>query len=1251
MPTIVWKSAVSGNFATGTNWVGNVAPGAGDDAQLTPNSASYTVTASASTTVNSLTSASLATLEVTAGAFVMTNGTNGGTLAGHINVDNSTLLEAGGTLSNSGVITLKSTGNNTDFVALGSGMTLTGGGSIVLGNSSPNRIYGQSASSVLDNVNNTISGAGQLGANQLTFVNETAGVVNASQTSFMQLWVNGGVTNSGVLEDTGTGGLQILNTFIDNTANSNGGRIKAVGAGSHVDLQSSTLQGGTLSTSGGGVIQTTSGTSVFDGSAAAAPVNNTGSVLVNNNTAIQLAGTINNTGTITLSSTGNNTDLAMASPVVTLTGAGQVVMGNAAPNRIYGVTYLNTLDNVNNTISGAGQIGVAQMTLINETAGVINANQTNNLILNVNGGVTNTGLLEDTGTGGLLIQNTSVDNTQNSNAGLVQSNGAGSHVDLQSSTIAGGTLTTTGGGVIQTTSGTSGLDGSNSQVNISTGSNVTLLNNTALNLGGTINNVGTIQINGTGNNTDLRLVTGQVNLTGSGQVLLNNCSTNRIYGANGGAQILDNINNTIHGAGQIGSAQMELINGKLGVIKADEVAGSQSFQTGVLTLNCNFGVINTGLIESIAGGTLVIQNTGVDDSTGGKIESTGLGSVTEIITSTITGGSIIQAAKGLVEVTGGNSNLDGHAKPITVTGGLTLVNNSSLTVEGTIANKKATINLASTGNNTDLRLNSGVVTFNGLGTISLSDNAANRIYTNQANTTLVNVDNTIKGAGQLGAGQLFTIQNQTLGVINSTGANALIINLNGGVVKNVGLVEATNTAAGNGGLEIQANTVIDNTGVNTSLVANAGKVQAVGSHAVVHLQNATIMGGTLSTTSGGVIQVDNGYGQLDGTASGAPVNNTGTFTLTNNNTLYLRGTINNTGVITDATTGNNTDIRINSSIVTLTGGGSVVLQGSAARVYGQTAGAELNNVDNTISGGGTLGTGGMVFVNGGTVDATLAVGITLDTGGSAVTNSGTLEASTSSALTVSHGITNTGNIWANGGTVTVTGAVTGAGSANISSGALLEFGSSTTANTTFAASANGTLRLDAADHFTGTLTGMATGNTIDMRNVSITGATLTYTGNSSSGTLTVSGGGVTAKIKMVGNYSQANFHMANDGGGHVNVTYTGTGLAVHHMEIAGTAGSALIGTAGADAFVFNGTGAHQSDVSGFSAAQGDKIDLSAIDAHFALVSAFSGHSDQLVISSASGGYLVQGDVNGDGKADISILVHSQHVLSSGDFIL
>ncbi|HEY0027017.1 MAG TPA: M10 family metallopeptidase C-terminal domain-containing protein [Allosphingosinicella sp.] len=80
---------------------------------------------------------------------------------------------------------------------------------------------------------------------------------------------------------------------------------------------------------------------------------------------------------------------------------------------------------------------------------------------------------------------------------------------------------------------------------------------------------------------------------------------------------------------------------------------------------------------------------------------------------------------------------------------------------------------------------------------------------------------------------------------------------------------------------------------------------------------------------------------------------------------------------------------------------------------------------------------------------------------------------------------------------------------------------------------------------------------------------------------------------------------------------------------------------------------------------GDRISLVTIDADGAAASgngkfawigasAFTGAAGQLRVSQAvGGGFLVEGDVNGDGTADLSILVHTlgNHILTANDFLL
>ena len=92
---------------------------------------------------------------------------------------------------------------------------------------------------------------------------------------------------------------------------------------------------------------------------------NTGTLTINDGAVLPLSGIITNTGTIALDSTGNETHLELIQNGITLQGGGQVVLSDSDENLISGTVPSVTLTNMDNTISGAGQLGAGQMTLIN----------------------------------------------------------------------------------------------------------------------------------------------------------------------------------------------------------------------------------------------------------------------------------------------------------------------------------------------------------------------------------------------------------------------------------------------------------------------------------------------------------------------------------------------------------------------------------------------------------------------------------------------------------------------------------------------------------------------------------------------------------------------------------------------------------------------------------------------------------------------------------------------------------------------
>jgi hypothetical protein len=139
-----------------------------------------------------------------------------------------------------------------------------------------------------------------------------------------------------------------------------------------------------------------------------------------------------------MSSVGNFTGLIIGSAEVSLTGGGIVTLSNNSQNIIEGTVAANVLTNVNNTIQGSGNIGNNQMGLVNQSAGIIDADQPNALTIQTSNGTTNAGTLEATNGANLILKGDTYTNT----GGTILASGAGSIVTLFNPTIVGGTLNT-----------------------------------------------------------------------------------------------------------------------------------------------------------------------------------------------------------------------------------------------------------------------------------------------------------------------------------------------------------------------------------------------------------------------------------------------------------------------------------------------------------------------------------------------------------------------------------------------------------------------------------------------------------------------------------------------------------------------------------------------------------------------------------------------------------------------------------------
>ena len=175
---------------------------------------------------------------------------------------------------------------------------------------------------------------------------------------------------------------------------------------------------------------------------------NADNIVINNGGIMPFTGVLNNTGTVTLDARGSNTELEVIQHGLTLQGGGQVVLSDDAGNGIFAADASIALTNVDNTISGAGQLGEGQMTLINQ--GTIIASGNNALVIDTGTNIiNNSGTLEATGSGGLVI------NSSVANSGLLWANAANITVNGD---VTGGSATLGGTATLEL--------GGNSSVNV-----------------------------------------------------------------------------------------------------------------------------------------------------------------------------------------------------------------------------------------------------------------------------------------------------------------------------------------------------------------------------------------------------------------------------------------------------------------------------------------------------------------------------------------------------------------------------------------------------------------------------------------------------------------------------------------------------------------------------------------------------------------------------------------------------------------
>lgn len=760
------------------------------------------------------------------------------------------------------------------------------------------------------------------------------------------------------------------------------------------------------------------------------------------------AGALTNAGEVSLNSAGNFTDIRFDGGVVTLSGGGTILLSNSANNRLMGIN-LGSLVNVDNVIRGAGQIGVDATAITN--SGAIIADQPTELVIDPSTtALVNTGILRAEAGGTLRLSNGDF-----LNAGGVIEAADGSLVLLSATGVSGGTLASAGSGAVRAVSGTSLYSTMHTLTNAG---RLEAMNGVDVRLFGDLVNSGTIALLSSGTATELECHDGPVELTGGGIVALGNHVSNRIIGVNGGSLV--NVSNTIRGAGQIGVNTMAITN--MGTITADASVS--------LTLDPLGSLVNEGTLAAEAGATLRLVN-GSFENDSGRIESRDASAV-ELSSATVVGGELAATGTGRFRAVSANE-LNGQASAVTLSGPFEIQTAGVVTVRGSLVNNFR-MDVNSTGVNTDLRIADGPTTLSGGGIINLSNNTGNRIV-GASGGSLANMDNTIRGSGQIGAN---TLEFANHGVIIADQAATLTLDPAVGAMVNTGVLRAED-----GATMRLVNGAFDNA---------AGSIEAADG-SLVDISNATFIGGAFATTGSGVIRV-NPAATFDGTTTA--VENAGRIELVNNADVTFTGQIVNSGVIHIASTGSFTDFEPTAGPLFLSGSGQLTMSNNVNnRILGVSGGA-LVNVDNTISGSGQIGFNITPITNQGTIVANQPATLTLNPDNTmGLTNSGTLLATAGATMNIGDGpfttsgsvtveasstISRIGGLLQTGGTTTVNGtlsatalieiqggALRGSGtvSGNVSSGGTVQPGQSTgqlAVSGTFAQSASGLLDIEIA---------------------------------------------------------------------------------------------------------------------------------------------------------------------------------------------
>jgi hypothetical protein len=741
-------------------------------------------------------------------------------------------------------------------------------------------------------------------------------------------------------------------------------------------------------------------------------------------------------------------------------------------------------------------------------------------------------------------------------------------------------LATAGGGVIQTASGTSMLNGSKAAVN-NTGA-LAVNAATELDLAGAIQNSGTITADGTVSQT------GTVALSAGSLV------------------------NQAGGAWNVGGGSAIALVPKGTGSFTNAGAFAKASGTTAATMGVSFA--DTGTV-SVASGTLSF--TGATNSFAGDISGDGTIEFGAASQSAINAGATIETAgwtidsakaKALINTTlnyGGAFSLANGT--VTIAAGKTLALTGASTFNGAIVNGAGTLTTSGTTTTTGVSTVGGTVTWqnNGVvtvtGQVTLGDTAKNKVvFTNGAKGAV-----NLVGANGFNLGGAATSVFQNIGALGKSGTGTtshikVSVVDTGTITVTQGTLEFDGAASSFAGKISGAGTIAFGGGVNTIntgigggignvLIANAG-TQVVVKTPVNLTGNMTQQAGTTITLGNNQLGLGSAGSSvtLAGTISGTGAASAlgllgGTVTLNAGLKLLAKnwGIGNGVKVIDNFTGEYDGAVAVGTSALTLNKI-SLTLGGAVTFVGSTLDGGEFRSRGAITAKGLTIG-GGIKWLNYGTVTETASVaigdaagktatiynepkavytltanaGITLASGATgSFENGGTLQktGSSNSSSIVAVPVANNDAVIVSGGKLDFGSSVAGTGTMTILKGATLELdGTVTNTQTVDFAGAGGNLDLTHAAKFFGSITDFSSAaDVIELVGFNKT-AKLSFAPNAkkTGGTLTVTEGSLKASIALFGQYVASGFKTAGDAAGGIDLTYIPpktalTDIAPHH---------------------------------------------------------------------------------------------------------